>query len=58
MAADYVHESPEYVRGTLTDSIAESNDYCHYCGESDQVIRQGCHTHCSSCGGTSEGCGD
>ena len=74
MATDYpvIKESSEYVRGVLTDHIMVSTTleelgsvrrqdfsfFCHHCGESTSIRRDGCHTHCFNCGATSEGCGD
>ncbi len=46
MATDYVKESPEYVRGVLTDAICDINvDQCDMCG---RVVdnRVGCHYTC------------
>ena len=58
MASDYKKETPNYVRGVLTDSIIQCLTFCHYCGERVDLIRNGFHIYCNKCGHTSEGCGD
>jgi hypothetical protein len=58
MASDYVREHPDYVRGTLEDSIINCSRFCHQCGETRELDVNGCHVYCRRCKSVSEGCGD